>query len=52
MKKKEKDTQGEKRKSAGDGEENTKNRMELKKKWQSWIKEYSYREVVWFKLFG
>ena len=33
-------------------EENTENRMELRKRWQSWIEEDWYKEVVWFRLFG
>ena len=48
-----KDTESEVKKDVGHGvEENTEDRMELRKRWQSWIEEDWYMEVVWFRLFG
>ena len=52
-----KDMEGEERRSIENGMEvnmgeNMENRPELEMRWQSWMEEDWYREVVWFRLFG
>ena len=47
------DIRREKEKSAGEGtNEAIEDEAEQRKRWQSWLEEDWYREVVWFRLFG